>query len=87
MKMTDKEFIKLLAEKYAELRSDVSDACYDQLSEKFNPEEFTPEHRFIQARIPHTSIEIEYDTLTTELSFHTPLCQWELCIEHKYLDN
>lgn len=84
--MTDKQFINWLAVELAEKRSDISDLCQNFLKDGTLPHRDNIEHRYIQAKIPNVNIEIEYDTLTTELFYHTPLNQWEPCIDYKYLN-
>jgi hypothetical protein len=84
--MTNEQFINWLANELSEKRSDISELCQKQLKGDNNFTSKDIEHRYIQARIPNTDIEIEYDTLTTELSYHKPLEQWEQCVNHNYLD-
>jgi hypothetical protein len=77
------EFILFLRDLYTEKRSDVVDII-DKYLTTGNAEDYS-EQRFIQATIPGTNIEVEYDTLTTLMSYHTPLEQWKDCENHKYL--
>ena len=81
--MTDREFIHKLSEVYTERRSDISDICKHYLKTG-ELKESLAENRWIQAKIPGTDIEVEYDTLTTEVSYHKPLEQWKACILHNY---
>lgn len=64
-----KKFIKMLSRAYEENRSDVSDFCNEFLETWEVPLSITPEKRFIKASIPNTKILVEYDTLTTEISY------------------
>lgn len=73
--MTDNEFIRWLSINLAERRSDISDMCTDFLELGIEPKVEDIESRYIKARIPGSSIEVEYDTLTTLLSYHEPLQQ------------
>jgi hypothetical protein len=83
--MTPKKFIETLAQMYDEKRSDVSEICRHFLETGEVLSDCT-EPRFVKARIPNTGYEIEYDTLTTEMSYHEPLGQWEQCQDHDYYD-
>lgn len=69
--MTDREFIKKLAALYAERRSDVTAIC-DEFLKTGKFEKSFAEHRFVTGTIPGTETKVEYDTLTTELSFRRP---------------
>ena len=43
--------------------------------------------RYTAAKIPGPEgIEIEFDRVSGELTYHRPLGQWELCEEHKTYD-
>ena len=75
--MTDREFINWLAFNLAERRSDISDMCTNFLENGTEPKIEDIESRYIQATIPGTEIEIEYDTLRTIFEYHKPLQQWE----------
>ena len=86
IKLSDREFLLALRERIEEKRSDIADLidCHIHgIPFKWD----NIEHRYIQAKIPKTDIRVEYDTLTTELSYHRPLQQWEPCEQHKYLDD
>lgn len=69
--MTDRQFIKKLSEHFAERRSDVSAICDEFLKTGKFEKSFT-EHRFVTGTIPGTDTMVEYDTLTTVLSFRRP---------------
>lgn len=66
--MNERQFIEKLSEHFAERRSDVSAICDEFLKTGKFEESFT-EHRFVTGTIPDLDIKVEYDTLTTELSF------------------
>lgn len=83
----ERQFIEWLAREFAERRSDVNELCNSFLETGEIPENPSFEHRYIQATIPDTDFEIEYDTLTTEISYHTPLEQWSQCINHVYTND
>ncbi len=85
--MTERDFIKWLMAKYADKRSDICELCDEYLKTGQQPVKTRIEHRIIQATIPGTEIEVEYDTLTTEMQcvLHVG-AQWESCTNHKYLD-
>lgn len=85
-KKAAKKFIRMLARAYEENRSDVSDYCYEFLENWDVPMVIKPEKRFIRAKIPGTQITVEYDTLTTELSYidREKTTQWEQCTDHEY---
>jgi hypothetical protein len=83
--MSPEEFIKELAYQLAEKRSDISELCTIYL-ESGESDFRRIEHRFISARIPGTAIQVEYDTLTTEMEFSEAGALWEPCIDHKYHD-
>jgi len=82
--MTDREFIEWLLKQYIEKRSDVFNICMKFL-ETGEADKSMIESRFIQAEIPDTGIEIEYDTLTTLIHYHNPGNFWDQCINHKYV--
>lgn len=86
--MNDREFIEYLRDTFAEKRSDVSDMCTEYL-EKGTIPNAKPEHRFIYATVPNTNIQIEYDTLTTLISYRNKMDEsreYTECIKHKYVD-
>ena len=87
--MTDREFIRKLSDLYGENRSDVAELCDIFLVTGKLPKNYKNyvESRFIQGKIPNTEIQIEYDTLTTHISYHIPLKQWEIIEDVKYIDN
>ncbi len=84
----DKLFIQWLAKRFSEKRSDVTDICVSFLETGVIPSETWVEQRFIQAHIPETDIDVEYDTLTTEISYRKTQSMelWEQCINHEYKD-
>lgn len=83
--LSPQDFIQFLIETFAEKLSDVVDMCEHYLETGKKPD-FPTECRFIYAKVPETDIEIEFDTLTTHLSYHRPLGQWEECVGHDYKD-
>lgn len=85
--MTEREFINWIAEQYAGKRTDVTELCDEFLRTGKKPVKVKPECRFIQATIPNTDIEVEYDTLTTKLMYHRALSQWEDCAHYKYKED
>lgn len=85
--MKERNFIKWLADQYAERRSDVTDLCEEYLRTGKKPVKAIPEHRYVRAMIPDTDIEIEYDTLSTKIMYHRPLSQWKDCVHHEYYDD
>lgn len=66
--MNERQFIEKLSALYAERRSDVSAIC-DEFLKTGKFEKTFAEHRFVTGTIPDLDIKVEYDTLTTELSF------------------
>jgi len=87
-KMTPEEFIQYMADMFAENRTDVEEMCVDFLAGNFDKNlYFKSESRFISASIPETNIDVEYDTLTTEISFSHNGTNWKQCINHEYRDN
>lgn len=86
-KIGPSEFIQWLATAFAEKRTDVTEICEQYLKDGRVPDPKNIERRYIWARIPGTDIEIEYDTLTTEVSYHKSGEQWEQCIEHEYYNH
>lgn len=84
--MTEREFIEWIAEQYAGKRTDVTEICDEFLRTGKKPVKVKPEYRFIQATIPNTDIEIEYDTLTTTIMYHRPQSNWKDCTHYKYFD-
>ena len=85
--MKEREFINWLADQYAGRRSDVTDLCEEYLRTGKKPVKAIPEHRYVRAMIPESIYEVEYDTLTTEIMYHKPLCQWLPCEHHEYYDD
>lgn len=83
--MTDKEFIQELADACREKRSDITEICEHFLRTGKLREDWIGS-RFVKAKIPKLSIEVEYDTLTTEIAYHTPGEYWQQCIDHDYTD-
>ena len=85
--MTEREFIEYMGKAFAERRSDVAEMCEEFLQKGTVSRE--PEQRFIYGSIPNTSIQIEYDTLTTLLSYRNKMDEekeYRECKDHKYID-
>lgn len=71
---------------FAEKRSDVVEICTSILAGE-TPDKFPKvESRFIQAKLPN-GIEVEYDTLTTEIWYHNPGDLWKQCEHHVYKED
>jgi len=82
-----KQFVEWLSNQYTEKRTDVSEACEHFLKHGNIPKDFKPESRFIKAKIPNLNIELEYDTLTTEISYRLPNeTLFKQCTDHDYVD-
>lgn len=82
-----KKQIEKLAKALAEKRSDIWDILNKiAQGEKWSVRDI--EHRFIRAEIPQASghsITLEYDTLTTTISyFNVRTGEWETAINHRY---
>lgn len=95
----DKLFIGWLARAFEERRSDVTDICDEFAKNHAIPENFEFEKRFVRAHIPTIDcsvytgfgarpgiITLEYDTLTTEISFSLDGKNFSQCVDHEYLD-
>ncbi len=85
--MTEREFIEYMGKVFANKRSDVAEMCEQFL--KVGAVSREPEHRFIYASIPNTNIQIEYDTLTTLLSYRNKTdedVEYKECKNHEYID-
>lgn len=76
-------FIRRMAESYAERRTDVSDACNAFL--ETGKIVIEPEARFVHAKIANVAC-LEYDTLTTEISYEDANGTWHICDDHTYGD-
>lgn len=85
---------KYLSSTYDELRTDVSEFA-TMILERFEKKDFSryrhePECRFIRAKIPwgEVEIEVEYDTLVTEIFFKDPVeGDWHQAEGHSYIKN
>lgn len=96
----DKLFIGWLARQFEERRSDVTDVCDSFAKNREIPADFEFEKRFIKAKIPDNfvildkgtlkplgkAITLEYDTLTTEISFSFDGVNFQQCSGHEYTD-
>jgi len=85
--MTERQFIEYMGKVFADKRSDVAEMCEQFL--KVGAVSREPEHRFIYASIPNTNIQIEYDTLTTLLSYRNIMDEekeYRECKDHEYID-
>lgn len=74
-------FIRRMAESYAERRTDVADACNAFL--ETGKIVIEPEARFVHAKIANVAC-LEYDTLTTEISYEDANGTWHICDDHTY---
>ena len=68
-KNAELEFAQKMAELYEENRSDVAEMCRAFVDEGVMPDGDAVEARFIIGKIPGTPLEVEYDTLTTLMSY------------------
>lgn len=68
-KNSELEFAQKMAELYEENRSDVAEMCRAFVDEGVMPDGDAVEARFVMGKIPGTPIEVEYDTLTTLMSY------------------
>ena len=81
--MNEREFIVKLLSKCTPIHNDVADLIQHYLrTNKFDDELMG--NRFVKGVIPNHDIEVEYDTLTTELSYRFPHEFWEQCKNHHY---
>ena len=72
---------------FSERRTDVAELAETYLNSGIIPKDFKPEHRFITATIPDYDLIIEYDTLTTLLSYKGRNEQFlKECDDHDYKD-
>ena len=72
---------------YPERRSDITDMVEDYLKTGTIPTNFKPESRIISAPIPEHDLYVEYDTLTTLLSYKKRTETFlKECDDHDYKD-
>lgn len=72
---------------YSERRSDITDMVEDYLKTGTIPTNFKPESRIISASIPEHDLYVEYDTLTTLLSYKKRTETFlKECEDHDYKD-
>lgn len=72
---------------YSERRSDITDMVEDYLKTGTIPQNFKPESRIISASIPEHDLYVEYDTLTTLLSYKKRTETFlKECEDHDYKD-
>ena len=86
--MTEREFIRWLADNYAERRTDVYEQCHEFLDTGSVYEDYF-ESRFINATITIKGEEIKlfYDTLTTQIEYYdNDKNIWHTADNHDYYD-
>lgn len=83
----DRKFIELLAGLLAERRSDISEICDNYLKYEKYPTIKDIERRYINAEIEELGTYVQYDTLTTEISYNTLENVWKTCKNHEYTND
>ena len=85
--MKPRKFIQVLADLYAERRSDVHEICLEYLETgEFNPD--WAEHRHINAKIKDYNIKLYYDTLTTTIDYSIDDGKtWNPAENHEYFND
>jgi hypothetical protein len=72
---------------YSERRTDITDLVEEYLNTGAIPHNFKPESRIISASIPEHDLYVEYDTLTTLLSYKKRTETFlKECEDHDYKD-
>lgn len=91
--MKKRRFLQLLSAALLEKRSDLADLIDMFLEDQDSVTEADfagLEARFVYAEIPPEKragvLKLEYDTLTTELSYQTEDGSWHSCCKHVYQD-
>lgn len=82
-----KEFLIELSKAFVEHRSDICEIIDAYLEKNENHISEYKEHRFIKGTIPVTGMRIEYDTLTTHISYEDQNNEWIECENYAYYDN